>query len=225
MSVRKSQGPIVRIETTAKSIPVPWREILTPYGGTPMRREIRRGTPRLVVDIPVRLGQTRLFLVAFVFVLFALQLLLVQLIDKQLDVYAIRFSAGMAIFILLIVAISGDIWSSREIIEVDPRFVTVSRAGGFMSFSLRSECTEIRMNRADTHGMRVPRVVWGGGGKLRGSAGTGLTDSDAEHVVAAIESFLTEYPPETGFDYLEATGARASHDVSNKGFDTDIRGQ
>ena len=183
----------------------PTRPVALPTGGAPPWSTRARGHTRLVIEMPAR-SRWKLVPVLVVCGLgYVASLALVRLMGS-LDSRASLFMT-VAYGVVLVVAIVGDgVLSPRETLEIDSRYVTITRGDQLVYWCPRSRCREIDVwtpppggafVRASRRLAGVSTFAWGDGSQSYGSAGEGISRRAASRLVPIIAEFLADNPPES----------------------------
>ena len=180
-------------------------------------RHAERGPVRLVIDLPVRNVKARWAIVGLVAVVASLTLVgiaavraalggpLVSASDGGLVLFVSLVSVGLASFLLF----SSRSGATRETLEIDSRFVTLSRSGRVIAIWGRARAGEFHAWELPPDRMVAwfqrrfldrPTIGWGTEGYL-GWTGSGISSDAAIALLGAIRDFAHENPPEPGFDY------------------------
>jgi len=185
----------------------PWITGILPVG---------RGPVQLVIDMPAR--SARLFFVsavtALVFFLIAgvewwLFSLVPNTAQGALTEHPFLFAAGLALVAFVVMFVTQGGGSSREILEIDSRFVTLTRNHEAVVALPRGMCNVFTL--ADNPSSGVPaffakwfsEVPWLRLGSESGpfvEAGGGISRGAAESLAGTIRQFMQENPPEAGYD-------------------------
>ncbi len=198
----------VRIEHGPAEIEFPSRIVALPYGGAPAWVVKSRGETRLVVDMPAR-SQWRIgILTVLAMLLFAAPVLwgFSYLLGGSWDAQVWLYVIGSFGVVCLVLVIGTGMFAKREVLEIDSRYVTVTRGDQLVSSCPRTRCTQVRVWTPPSAGpvttalrrfIGVSPLSWGDGQQDSGSAGSGISPAAATDLVPIIQSFLDQHPAET----------------------------
>jgi hypothetical protein len=211
--MRRSRGINVSIEHKAETVEYgaqpdqPWVTGILP---------LARGTVQLVIDMPARstlrivtAATTSLLMFAIMATTWSLLALLPVRGSAPSFTQPVLAAAAVGVLGFVLFLVMTGAGASREVLEVDSRFVSVTRSREAVVLLPRGCCTEVKLADVPTSGLAgalarrgsdVPRLLLGDGGNWWISAGSGITREAAVRLVVTIREFLAENPVESGFD-------------------------
>lgn len=168
----------------------------------PSSKRIERGGKRLVVDMPAQSPRWLLFAIVYA-VTWLAPLAVIRAIEGELDPGAVILFAFIALAAVTIMAFR--LFSSREVLEVDSRIVSLRRGVRLLYWTCRRSCTQVMVIPQPRAGfgewiarqlMGVPQLRLGTDTQTCGVAGFGISREAAERLIPVIEEFLADVPPD-----------------------------
>jgi hypothetical protein len=180
---------------------------------------VARGPVRLVIDMPTRsarLVASTLMTALALFIMVGVELALFASLPSPVGsappaAISARFAA------LIVFFLGAALWFSRagvrrERLEIDSRFVTLSRGTQTLVTAPRGACDAVTVTDAPASGLpawladRFSDTAWlrfGSDPKRCVSAGSGISRQSAERLAGVVRDFMEEHPVEAGFEGRE----------------------